>query len=163
MHNVSFHDLKFKSVWVWSCWLIESCWQWSAKNLDWVSLCRYNSFCGPQTVFGPRKKPCIYKVRVFKGPASNFGFTFTENLHCALRPSQLNWSLAKKTLRSCPIHTADTTSSSTPRWHFVVGKVQIFWEGLKNLKISPNFIWRFFSKFKILFYLLLEVSTNLIY
>ena len=29
-------------------------------------------------------------VQVFKDPASNFGFTFTENLHCALIPSQLN-------------------------------------------------------------------------
>ena len=147
MHNVSFHDLKFMSIWVWSCLLIES--------LDWFSLLegcekwmsdifysysRHNSFCGPQTVFEPRKKPCIYKVQVFKGPASNFCFSFTENLHCALTPSQLNWSLAKKTLRSCPTHTADTTSSSTPRWHFVVGSIFLLWRHHSSLEKSRNYV-----------------------
>ena len=146
MHNVSFHDLKFMSIWVWSCWLIESLdwfiitrrmWKMNVKSdsLTYIfySYSRHNSFCGPQTVFEPRKKPCIYKVQVFKGPASNFGFTFTENLHCALTPSQLNWSLAKKTLRSCPTHTADTTSSSTPRWHFVVGSIFLLWRHHSSL------------------------------
>ena len=30
-------------------------------------------------------------------------------------------------------------------------KVQIFWEGWKNLKISPNFIWRWLVRSKIVF------------
>jgi hypothetical protein len=45
-------------------------------------------FVGHKLFLGPEKRLSFVRSRL--GPASNLGFVFTENLHCALTPSQLN-------------------------------------------------------------------------
>ena len=48
------------------------------------------SFVDHKLFLGQVKSLAFTGSRYFKGPVPNFGFDFTENLHCALIPSQLN-------------------------------------------------------------------------